>query len=92
MSEKQAWHLDRKVPVGIMITILFQAAGGLWFLSKLDSRLDVIEKQDVENVQVNNAFFALEASMQATQASQLRIESHLEKMDDRINRILEKDN
>ncbi|MCF6221647.1 MAG: hypothetical protein L3J65_11090 [Robiginitomaculum sp.] len=92
MSEKPAWHLDRKVPVGIIITILFQAAGGLWFLSKLDSRLDVLEKQDTENVQVNKAFFALEANMKSTQASQIRIEKSLDKMNDRLNRLVEKDN
>ena len=91
MTQKPAWHLDRKVPVGIIITILFQAAGGLWFLSKLDSRLDVLEKQNVENVQVNKSFIALEVNLKAMQASQSRIEKRLEKMDDRLNRSLEKE-
>ncbi len=91
-ADKPAWHLDRKIPIGIIITILFQAAGGLWFLSKLDSRLDVLEKQDAENVQVNKAFFALEANMRTTQDSQARIEKSLDKMNDRLNRLIEKDN
>lgn len=42
------WHLDKKVPISLIIAILAQMAGGLWFASKLDARLERLEAARVE--------------------------------------------
>ena len=39
-SEPEGWHLDRKVPVTIIAVLIGQFVGGLWFLSKLDSKIE----------------------------------------------------
>lgn len=37
------WHLDKKVPIGIIVAMLMQFAGALWFVSKLDARILALE-------------------------------------------------
>ena len=41
------WHLDKKVPIALIIMIVLQIAGGVWMASKLDSRVANLEKIDV---------------------------------------------
>ena len=36
----EAWHLDKKVPVAIILTILGQFLIGLWFVAKLDAKVE----------------------------------------------------
>lgn len=42
------WHLDKKVPIVIIITMMFQFAGGLWFISKLDARILALETSQAQ--------------------------------------------
>lgn len=46
-DQREHWHLDRKVPIGIIVVLLAQGAGGLWFLSKLESRVFALESKEV---------------------------------------------
>ena len=40
----EVWHLDRKVPIGIIAAILLQTIIILIWATKLDSRVDYLEK------------------------------------------------
>lgn len=46
-DENQNWHLDRKVPIGIILAILFQTFGIVIWGTKLDSRVGYLESQNV---------------------------------------------
>lgn len=39
----ESWHLDRKVPITIILTILIQTFGLVWWASKMDSRVGSLE-------------------------------------------------
>ncbi len=43
--EDGQWTLDRKVPVAIILVLVGQFFGGLWFMSKLDSRVEDQDKR-----------------------------------------------
>ena len=45
MTEEQ-WHLDRKVPIGIIIAIVLQTCAILIWATRLDSRVGVLETKD----------------------------------------------
>lgn len=45
------WHLDKKVPVGIILTLFIQFLGGVWFMSKLESRILALETVQAEQRQ-----------------------------------------
>ena len=38
--EPEGWHLDKKVPITIVVVIVIQLFGGLWFLAKLDGKIE----------------------------------------------------
>lgn len=46
IDDHQTWHLDRRVPVGIIIAIIIQTIGILIWATKLDSRVGVLETAD----------------------------------------------
>lgn len=37
---EDAWHLDKKVPVAIIVVLIGQFLLGLWFIAKLDSKVE----------------------------------------------------
>jgi hypothetical protein len=36
----ESWHLDKKVPVAIIVVLIGQFLLGLWFIAKLDSKVE----------------------------------------------------
>lgn len=48
----EPWHLDKRVPVALIFTLLFQMAVALWWASGLDSRMQTAEmtntRQDLQ--------------------------------------------
>lgn len=49
----EQWHLDKKVPISIIGAMLFQAAIAVWFASKLDARVGIIEEKLIEQTTIN---------------------------------------
>jgi hypothetical protein len=37
------WHLDRKVPLAIIVTLLLQTGAFIWWAAKTDARVDALE-------------------------------------------------
>lgn len=91
-NDKQEWHLDRRLPVGMIITILFQCGGGIWLAAQMDGRVDTLETQHVENLRMDKEIYGIQSDMSAIRLTLIRIETHLEKQDDRFLNLLEKDN
>lgn len=45
MTEQvEHWHLKKEVPVALIVAITIQCIGGIWFASKLDSRIGRLEE------------------------------------------------
>lgn len=42
-DDDSRWHLDKKVPVSIILALVVQFMGGVWFMSKLESRILALE-------------------------------------------------
>lgn len=45
----EPWHLDRKVPISIIVTLVAQIVGFAWIASKLDSRVAYLEVTDAKH-------------------------------------------
>ena len=43
---QETWHLDRKVPIGIIVAIVLQTFAILVWAAKLDSRVSFLEMKD----------------------------------------------
>ena len=44
---KEPWHLDKKVPIALILMILGQTFAFVAFISKMDSRINALENQAV---------------------------------------------
>ena len=42
-DDDSKWHLDKKVPISIIVALFVQFCGGLWFISKLEARVLALE-------------------------------------------------
>lgn len=49
--EADRWHLDKRVPIALILTIIFQTATGVWWASQISGRVDVAER-DLRRVEV----------------------------------------
>jgi Tfp pilus assembly protein PilO len=78
------WHLDKKVPIGIIFTILLQGAGGLWFVSKLDAR--VLALESTQHMQRERDDRQDKASAEAL----AQLQRQLERIDEKLDRLIEK--
>ena len=47
MRENTAWHLDRKVPISLIVAIIVQSAGAIWWASSIESRMQNVAQSDV---------------------------------------------
>ena len=46
--EEGDWHLDKKVPITLIVAIGVNAMAGIWYASKLDNRVANLESTTVE--------------------------------------------
>lgn len=44
-EDKEPWHLDRKVPIALILTIIVQTSAIVWWAATTDSRLGEVERK-----------------------------------------------
>lgn len=67
------WHLDRKVPVAIIVALMMQTAGVVWWGATASERLNALERK---------------VDLAAPQADRLtKVETRLEAVQDGISEI-----
>jgi ABC-type transporter Mla maintaining outer membrane lipid asymmetry ATPase subunit MlaF len=88
---KEPWHLDRRVPVALILSILLQTGAGFWWASSINERVNTLEsfRQDsksaasdiavmkVEIVNLKGQIVDLKAEVAGTNAILRRIEAQL---------------
>lgn len=42
-APESSWHLDKRIPVALLLGVLGQGAGGIWWMSSLQSRVAHLE-------------------------------------------------
>lgn len=76
------WHLDKRVPLAIIITIFLQTAGFIYVVSTwkadVDARLSQLEKSDTDRKPQESRLIRLEERLESIKSSLVRIESKLE--------------
>jgi hypothetical protein len=78
------WHLDKKVPISLIAALLVQFAGGLWFMSKLESR--VLSLEGFRDAQHERD----EQQDKAVGAAQDKLYRRLETIDAKLDRLIER--
>lgn len=81
---ESGWHLDKKVPIGIIAAMLMQFAGGLWFVSKLDSRIGTLESERTAQHERD------ERQDNTTKEALGQMRRQLERIDEKLDRLIER--
>jgi cell division protein FtsB len=81
---KEPWHLDRKVPIALILTILLQSGAAVWFAANLGNRVVVLER-DVERQRVVNNL--QESEIRAIETGAARLDEQLDNIANGINRL-----
>lgn len=80
------WQLDKKVPIALILAILVQTAGGVWYAAKQDARVEVLETQTKNLMQtVAKTTDAIVGVREAMAGSKATLDSIQQKLD-RIER------
>jgi|AutmiccommunBRH9_1029481.scaffolds.fasta_scaffold04220_2 hypothetical protein len=84
-DEAQSWHLDKRVPVALIFTLLMQFAAGVWFLSVAFKDIES-NRNGMKNLDGRMQFVERNAGTQAVQLG--RIEESVSGMRNDINRLI----
>ena len=80
----ERWHLDKKVPIGIIAAMALQFMGGLWFVSKLDSRFLALEAVNVVQRERD------ERQDKRSADGLIEFRRQFERIDEKLDRLIEK--
>jgi len=79
------WHLDRRVPVSIIVVLVVQLVGGLWFMFELRSDIDN-NTRDISRIERSVDVITTSAQEQAVQLG--RIEEQITGLRSDILRLI----
>lgn len=71
------WHLDRRVPIALIIAITAQFFTAVWWASGMDSRVSTLEQLAVNNASVESRLARMEESQSWIKKILERIEAKL---------------
>lgn len=74
MEDQSRWHLDKRVPIALILTIMMQTIGVVWYVSKLDSRIIALEIFAADNKGLLTDSAVLRTRLDNIERSLLRIE------------------
>jgi len=73
------WHLDKRVPIAMIVAILFQTGIFIWLIAKLDSRVEALERTSLSRSTIPDRVTRLEVIVEQLPRTLERIENKLDK-------------
>lgn len=83
MSGDNQWHLDKRVPLALIITIALQSVAAIWWAATTTTRLDNLEKLMTTLATQDQRVVRLEQQAITTTESLRRIETKLDRVIER---------
>ena len=84
-NEPQHWHLDKRVPVTIILALLGQTMGFVWYAAMLESRVGHLENRAVIAESYGERLTRLEERLQSTNQILERIDKKIDKALDQFD-------
>jgi len=78
-KEPGRWHLDRRVPLALIVAILIQTAGALMWAGAASERINQLERQVISEDDMGERTARLEAQAAYMRATLARIEDKLDR-------------
>lgn len=78
-QEKPGWHLDKRVPIALILALLVQTGGVVAWFATLDNRITTVEAWQEKNDATRDRLTAIETQLSGMKDSLARIERKLDK-------------
>ena len=63
VDKTEPWHLDKRIPIALILAIIVQSAGAVWWISGIVHRLDsAIESNTRQDTKIGSLEAAINAS------------------------------
>jgi len=83
-TQKESWHLDKKVPLSLIFAMLIQAAMVVWAVADIKKDVEVLKSQVVQQHDRD------ERQDKSVAEAVQQFVSRLERMDLKLDRLIEK--
>lgn len=64
---EREWHLDKKVPIAVILTIMLQTGTFVWWGSRLDHRVETLERESVSRIPQADRLTRVEVKLEGVQ-------------------------
>lgn len=71
------WHVDRKVPIAVIIALMMQTGGFIWWGAKADERLSALERKVESSAPQGDRLTRVEVNLESIKESLTEIKSRL---------------
>lgn len=58
-----AWHLDKRIPVALLIGLMLNAMAGVWWASQINARVDTLERIVLQLSQDHDRIVRMETTL-----------------------------
>ncbi len=82
-EEQRHWTVDKRVPIALIVTIIIQSAGIIWWASELSSRVASLEEYRGTTVSFDSRIVRLETNAE-------NIRQALQIISDKLDRLIER--
>lgn len=83
-ARQEGWHLDKKVPISLILALCAQFGGGVWYAGRIDARIEKLENdRPAQRDRDDRQDAAAVLSAQALQGRLDRIDSKLDRLIER---------
>lgn len=82
------WHLDKRIPIALIVTIILQSAAAIWWAARVDQRVTAIERHVDRRAGDGDRVTRLEEKLSALTSETTRLSVRI----DRLIDVLTQDN
>lgn len=79
------WHLDKRVPIALIITIIMQSMAAVWWAATMQSRMEALEKMLSSQASTESRLVRLE------QVTTMQTRT-MERIENKLDRVIEREN
>lgn len=74
-----SWHLDKRVPIALIFTMLVQFAAGIWWVADINGRVYYIERERDRNSNLSGEIIQIKEQLRGIERIIGRLENYLDR-------------
>ena len=89
MEQSESWHLDKRVPLALILAAIGQVIGAVWYIGRMEARFEA--RLAVTEQQISEQTMRDERQDRYVAESMALLRAHLERMEAKLDRLYERE-